>query len=118
MAFATACCTSPRTIRGSTTLKSVSVSSSICAVDPLSLPPAVGKEDVLDPERKSRVPITFLTDGEWIRSGATAYYLEQYSVAPDAEFVEHIKNKDYICRDVPEDVVRDASVQIQEAPQN
>jgi hypothetical protein len=48
-------------------------------------------DDVVAPERGEVVPMTFRTDGRWIWSEASAYYLEQHHLAPDPELLSHIR---------------------------
>ena len=52
-------------------------------------------DDVVDPSQTSAVPMNFLTDGHWIWTDATTYYLERYALRPDPELVEHIRARDY-----------------------
>lgn len=51
-------------------------------------------EDVIDPRRGIIVPMSFRTDGSWIWTDSTAYYLEQYHLAPDAELLRHVQGVD------------------------
>jgi hypothetical protein len=43
-------------------------------------------DDYLDPERKSCVPVIFLTDGEWIWSAEHSYYLQHHGILPEESF--------------------------------
>jgi hypothetical protein len=52
--------------------------------------------DALDPDAGEVVPLSFRTDGAWVWSEATAYYLERYAIAPDAEFLEAIRAAGYL----------------------
>jgi hypothetical protein len=47
--------------------------------------------DILDPEHPSVVPLTFRTDGHWIWTDTVSYYLERYSLAPEAGLREHLR---------------------------
>jgi hypothetical protein len=49
-----------------------------------------GAVDVVDPGRGAVVPQSYRTDGVWAWSDATAYYLAEYGLAPDAEFAAHL----------------------------
>lgn len=53
------------------------------------------QQDLYRPGQPSVVPMTFETDGTWIWSGAVRYYLEQYGLPPEADFVAHIKASGY-----------------------
>ncbi|KJE22122.1 hypothetical protein FF36_03554 [Frankia torreyi] len=52
-------------------------------------------EDVVDPSRGKVVPISFRTDGNWIWTDSIAYYLEAYGLAPQPEFLAHIRDREY-----------------------
>lgn len=54
-----------------------------------------GMEDIWDREAGPVVPISFRTDGHWIWSDATTYYLYEYSLAPEPAFLEHIRAREY-----------------------
>ncbi|MFE3446705.1 hypothetical protein ACFXNW_27060 [Nocardia sp. NPDC059180] len=51
--------------------------------------------DVLAPEKKRAVPMSYATDGVWIWSRAAAYYLSNHGIAPEEDFLEHIRRCDY-----------------------
>ena len=42
--------------------------------------------------------MNFLTDGYWVWTDASAYYLERYALRPDPELVEHIHARGYQTR--------------------
>ena len=48
-------------------------------------------EDVFDRARGKVVPMSFRTDGAWVWSDATAYYLETHGLQPDPALVKHIR---------------------------
>ena len=48
-------------------------------------------DDVVDPARGDAVPMSFRTDGTWIWSDATTYYLEVHQFLPDPELAAHIR---------------------------
>jgi hypothetical protein len=56
---------------------------------------AAHTNDVVDPRRRSEVPMNLRTDGHWIWSDAAAYYLERYRLAPDAQFLAHGRARAY-----------------------
>ncbi|MFE3446697.1 hypothetical protein ACFXNW_27020 [Nocardia sp. NPDC059180] len=65
--------------------------------------------DLLAPERKRGVPMSFATDGTWIWSRAAAYYLAEHGIAPEDDLLEHIHH----CRfhaDVPDQGATDRAV--------
>ncbi|XVU28943.1 hypothetical protein ACQPZJ_18355 [Actinoplanes sp. CA-054009] len=47
--------------------------------------------DVLEPERGEVVPIDFRSDGHWIWTDTTAYYLREYGLAPEPELLAHVR---------------------------
>lgn len=52
-------------------------------------------EDLLDPARPEKIPLVYQTDGTWVWSSESTYYLRHYSIAPDREFVEYIRSREY-----------------------
>lgn len=48
-------------------------------------------EDVLDPSRGQTVPLHLRTDGAWVWSDATAYYVREHLVAPPAAFHAYLR---------------------------
>jgi hypothetical protein len=48
-------------------------------------------DDVVDRDRGRVVPMSFRTDGAWVWSEATAYYLEAHGLQPDPALVKHIR---------------------------
>ncbi|WP_439591213.1 hypothetical protein [Microbacterium sp.] len=53
--------------------------------------------DVLDNDEKV-VPMTIRTDGEYVWTGPVTYYVQTYGVAPDADFLAHVRARDYQVR--------------------
>jgi hypothetical protein len=51
--------------------------------------------DAVDPGAGDTVPVDFRTDGTWLWSDATTYYLERHQLAPDPELVAHIRARGY-----------------------
>jgi hypothetical protein len=52
-------------------------------------------DDVVDRSRRNAVPMNFRTDGTWIWTDSTTYYLEQHQLTPDTELLEHIRASRY-----------------------
>jgi hypothetical protein len=52
-------------------------------------------DDVLDPGRRSEVPMNFRTDGRWVWTDTVTYYLEQYALAPEPGLLAHLSRADY-----------------------
>ncbi|MBO0980397.1 hypothetical protein [Microbacterium sp. SD291] len=48
------------------------------------------------------IPLTTRTDGEFVWTGPVTYYVQTYGVAPDPEFLEYVRARDYQPR-VPND---------------
>jgi hypothetical protein len=65
--------------------------------------------DLLDPARPEKVPLTYLTDGTWIWPGGVGYYLRTHGVPPEPELVEHIRSQGYQPPEV-DDHTRDVAV--------
>ncbi|MCI2419386.1 TNT domain-containing protein [Saccharopolyspora sp. K220] len=76
---------------------------------PIVLAAREDEEDQLDPERTASVPGTWHTDGDWLWPGAVAFYLAQYGVPPETEFVEHIRSRRFELVEV-DDATREAAV--------
>jgi hypothetical protein len=53
-------------------------------------------DDVVDRQRGQSVPLSFRTDGEWVWSEATSYYLEHHHLAPDPDLVAAIHANDFV----------------------
>ncbi len=66
-------------------------------------------EDLLDPARPAKVPLTYLTDGTWIWPGGVGYYLRTHGVPPEPELVEHIRRQGFQPREI-DDYTRDVAV--------
>lgn len=67
-----------------------------------------GDKDVLEPSREFAVPLSTHTDGTWIWSGGVRYYLLKHGIAPEPEFLAHIRARAYVADKPPEDVWRAA----------
>jgi hypothetical protein len=46
--------------------------------------------DYVDPSRGAVVPSAFRSDGVWVWNDELAYYLREYDLAPSAQFVKHV----------------------------
>ncbi|MFD6391573.1 hypothetical protein [Nocardia sp. NPDC060259] len=46
--------------------------------------------DQIDPSSGNKVPRVFRTDSVWIWTAAARYYLEEYGIAPEQRFLDHI----------------------------
>jgi hypothetical protein len=69
------------------------------AGEPLLVTTAV-MDDVVDPTRGRRVPMSFRTDGSWIWTDGTVYYLAEHHLIADDELAEHIRELNYEIPDV------------------
>jgi hypothetical protein len=52
-------------------------------------------DDVVDTARGRRVPMSFRTDGEWIWTDATTYYLAEHHLLPDPALADHIRVREF-----------------------
>lgn len=52
-------------------------------------------EDMVDPSGGLTVPVTFRTDGTWLWTDVTTYYLERHHLAPDPRLVTHIQARGF-----------------------
>ncbi|MGH3663998.1 MAG: hypothetical protein ACRDTU_15905 [Micromonosporaceae bacterium] len=59
------------------------------------LPTTALMVDVLDDARRPVVPMGFRTDGQWVWSDATAYFLRRHGIAPDTELLDHVRDRRY-----------------------
>ncbi|SDP91610.1 hypothetical protein SAMN04487905_11313 [Actinopolyspora xinjiangensis] len=73
--------------------------------------------DRLDPYGRATVPMTFHTDGSWIWPGAVGYYLRTHELAPQADLVRHIRERDFQLPYV-DDEARELAVSVITAEQN
>ena len=48
-------------------------------------------DDVWDTSAGSVVPMSFRTDGTWVWSDASTYYLQAHGLLPDPAMIEHIR---------------------------
>jgi hypothetical protein len=52
-------------------------------------------DDVVDRSRRNVVPMNFRTDGTWIWTDTTTYYLQRHRLSPDTGLVDHIRHSCY-----------------------
>jgi hypothetical protein len=52
-------------------------------------------DDVVDRSHRNAVPMNFRTDGTWIWTDTTTYYLERHQLTPDTELLAHIRSSEY-----------------------
>lgn len=50
-------------------------------------------DDVIDPERREVVPLSFRTDGRWIWVDAIEYYLTEHGLAPEPDLLAHLRDR-------------------------
>jgi hypothetical protein len=67
-------------------------------------------DDVLDPERRGVVPMSYRTDGEWIWTDTIAYYLDEYALAPEPGLLAHIRAQADVRRPAPSGEVLERAV--------
>jgi hypothetical protein len=56
---------------------------------------AARERDVYDPDGPPVVPLGYRTDGRWVWSEATAYYLATYGLSPDSRLLADIRANGY-----------------------
>jgi hypothetical protein len=66
----------------------------LCHGVPVALTPALGI-DAYRPDDPPRVPMNYRTDGFWLWSDASTYYLERYPVVPDPRFTTDVQAREY-----------------------
>jgi hypothetical protein len=70
--------------------------------------------DELDPDRPPVVPLGYATDGVWVWSAQLRYYVAEYGVSPEPEFLTHIRRCEYRAA-VPSPIqVEQANAELQE----
>jgi hypothetical protein len=62
--------------------------------EPLLVTPGL-MDDVLDRTQVYSVPMSFRTDGRWVWNEASAYYADQYQLAPHPELLAHLRSNGY-----------------------
>lgn len=71
--------------------------------------------DRIAPDRGRKVPIFYVTDGEWVWSRAVKYYFVEHDIPLRAEFLEHIRSKGYVAETPTEEQVAQAMAMLSEA---
>src|SRR5690606_22481010 len=66
--------------------------------------------DQLDSSRPASVPDTWHTDGSWLWPGAVGYYLSQYGVPPEPEFLDHLRARRFELPEVSEQARQAAQI--------
>lgn len=72
-------------------------------------------DDVVDRNLVGVVPMSFRTDGSWIWTDTTAYYLERHGLAPDPALLAHIRDAAYTIPDV-DAVARHRAMAVLQSP--
>lgn len=52
--------------------------------------------DRLDPARGQAVPLSTMTDGEWIWGDGLRYYVETHRIAPEPDFLAYMAAHEYV----------------------
>src|SRR6266542_3876981 len=74
-------------------------------------------DDVVDRSRRNVVPMNFRTDGTWIWTDTTTYYLARHNLAPDPELLDHIRAADYSLPRLDGVAIHRAMAVLQEPPE-
>ena len=74
-------------------------------------------DDVVDRWRRGVVPMNVRTDGVWIWTDATTYYLERYNLRPDRGLLRHIRAADYRMPEVDGVAIHRTTAVLQEPPE-
>lgn len=65
--------------------------------------------DRCDPSRGAAVPLSTMTDGEWIWGDGLRYYVETHGIAPEPEFLAHMAAHGYTA-ERPDKAARQAAL--------
>lgn len=63
------------------------------------------QEDVLAVDDSPRVPSCIRTDGEFVWSDASSYYIRHHRVSPGQDFISHVESLDFTLPEVSEERV-------------
>jgi hypothetical protein len=74
-------------------------------------------DDVVDRSGRNVVPMNFRTDGTWIWTDTTTYYLARHNLAPDPELLDHIRAADYSLPRLDGVAIHRAMAVLQEPPE-
>ncbi len=55
------------------------------------------------------MPLIYQTDGEWVWSSETSYYLREHDIAPDPDFLNYLRSREYRYIEPSSDRVQAAS---------
>jgi hypothetical protein len=66
--------------------------------------------DRVDPAKGDAVPLSTMTDGEWIWGEGLRYYVETYGIAPEQEFLDHMAAYEFVTP-LPEESARRAALE-------
>lgn len=69
-------------------------------------------DDVIDPDNHPGPPLSTHTDGTWIWSAGVRYYLLTHGIAPQRDFLAHIRACEYVAHEPDEPVVNAAIEQV------
>jgi len=75
-------------------------------------------DDVVDRSRHNVVPMNFRTDGTWIWTDTTTYYLERHNLAPDPDLLGHIRAADYRMPELDGVAIHRTMAVLQEPPED
>jgi hypothetical protein len=82
---------------------------------PIVLTSRDAEKDQLDPQGTAAIPATWHTDGSWLWPGTVAFYLSQYGVPPEPDFVEHIRSRRFTLPEIDEQVREAAANELRDA---
>ncbi len=68
--------------------------------------------DVLADNDEKVVPLTIRTDGEYVWPGPVAYYVRNYAVAPQGEFIQYLWERNFELRAPSEEEVKEALAEL------
>lgn len=68
------------------------------------------QEDVLAVDDSPRVPSCIRTDGEFVWSDASSYYVRHHRVSPGQDFIAHVESLDFTLPEVSEERVTQVGV--------
>lgn len=68
--------------------------------------------DLLADNDEKVVPLTIRTDGEYVWPGPVAFYVRKYAVAPQREFIEYVRARNFELRIPSEQEVKEALAEL------
>ncbi|MFV2172111.1 hypothetical protein ACFHW2_06820 [Actinomadura sp. LOL_016] len=76
--------------------------------------------DLLSPDGRTAVPLTFHTDGTWLWQGSVGYYLKTHGLPPEPALVAHVQSAGFrlpeVSKELQDTAVRIATGQQEAAP--